>query len=165
VRRAEKKARAPDNPNRLPIVPPPMGMPQPMGIPQPVPGSQAPWQQPGPMAGGAPMQGGGGGERTASCQGPVPRDANGAVDTSRATDEKGQLPNRNLWVGGFPPQALATQVKEMFLPFSSKVEVVWKVAYAFVNLASTEDAVAARHTLQGTDYGGRNLKINCTFNP
>jgi RNA recognition motif-containing protein len=75
---------------------------------------------------------------------------------------------KKLYVGGLPYAVDDAQLNEMFSPFgeiiSAKV-IMDKFSgrskgFGFVELANDDDALKAIESLDGSDFGGRSIKVN-----
>jgi RNA recognition motif-containing protein len=74
----------------------------------------------------------------------------------------------NLFVGNLPFTASSTELEELFAPYGtvSRAQVITdrdtgrSRGFGFVEMDSDEDAQKAIDSLDGTDFSGRQLKVN-----
>jgi RNA recognition motif-containing protein len=74
----------------------------------------------------------------------------------------------NLFVGNLPFTTSSPELEELFTPFGtvSRAQVITdrdtgrSRGFGFVEMDSEEDAQKAIDSLDGTDFGGRQLKVN-----
>jgi RNA recognition motif-containing protein len=74
----------------------------------------------------------------------------------------------NLFVGNLPFTTSSPELEEMFTPFGtvSRAQVITdrdtgrSRGFGFVEMDSAEDAQKAIDSLDGSDFGGRQLKVN-----
>jgi RNA recognition motif-containing protein len=74
----------------------------------------------------------------------------------------------NLFVGNLPFSASSTELEELFSPFGtvSRAQVITdrdtgrSRGFGFVEMDSDEEAQKAIDSLDGTDFEGRQLKVN-----
>jgi RNA recognition motif-containing protein len=74
----------------------------------------------------------------------------------------------NLFVGNLPFSASSTELEELFTPFGtvSRAQVITdrdtgrSRGFGFVEMDSDEEAQKAIDSLDGTDFEGRQLKVN-----
>ena len=73
-----------------------------------------------------------------------------------------------LYVGNLPYEATADELRQMFAAHGEVTDVHTPTdretgrprGFAFVEMASDEEARAAMQALDGSDLGGRNIKVN-----
>ncbi len=67
-----------------------------------------------------------------------------------------------LYVGNLPYSATKEQLQELFGAHGSvqSVTIIEGKGFGFVEMSSSQEAEAAKNALNGTDFGGRTLKID-----
>lgn len=96
-----------------------------------------------------------------------------AEDTSVATADPSSVAARRLYVGNIPRTVSNDELQKIVEEHGSveKAEVMYDKysgrsrRFAFVTMKTVEDAAAAAEKLNGTQIGGRDIKVNITEKP
>lgn len=72
------------------------------------------------------------------------------------------MENSKLYVGNFSYATTDEQLENLFSPFGQvkSVSVIGDKGFGFVEMINTADAEKAMESLDGSDFGGRTLKVN-----
>ncbi|KAG8363562.1 hypothetical protein BUALT_Bualt19G0035400 [Buddleja alternifolia] len=96
-----------------------------------------------------------------------------AEDTSVATADPSSVASRRLYVGNIPRTVTNDELQKIVEEHGAvdKAEVMYDKysgrsrRFAFVTMKTVEDATAATEKLNGTEIGGREIKVNITEKP
>ncbi len=67
-----------------------------------------------------------------------------------------------LYVGNFKYATTEEQLKELFSEYGSiqEITIIGNKGFGFVEMASKEEAEKAKEALDGTEFGGRTLRVD-----
>ncbi len=71
------------------------------------------------------------------------------------------MQNSKLYVGNFKYSTTSNDLEELFRPYGEilNVKVIEGKGFGFVEMASAEEAVIAMEKLNGSDLGGRTIRV------
>lgn len=72
------------------------------------------------------------------------------------------MQSSELYVGNFDYPAVGTQLEKLFSPFGQIVSLaaIGNKGFGFVEMSNAAEAQSTKEALDGSDFEGRNLRIN-----
>ncbi len=72
------------------------------------------------------------------------------------------MQSSKLYVGNFSYSTSDDQLEKLFSPFGQvkSATVIGNKGFGFVEMENTADAEKAKEALDGSDFGGRTLRVN-----